>query len=157
MLIKRSGPLVYPWAASPPFTFSIKASAILLLCNKQHSQSNPRRRVHREQIRGASGTRLRAEQLWKPARTLRNLKLITIYDMVYTTQHYLRSSLWLCRNTRSTDHWWRREGWARSQKHRWERWRGCALCVSARLENCSNASACRSGKKKGGGGLERVQ
>lgn len=85
----------------------------------------------------------------------RNLKIITIYIMVCTTQchyltHYLHSSLGLCRNRRSTDRWWRTEGWAMNQKHRWERWRGCVLYVSAHLENCNNVSACRSerGKKK---------
>lgn len=49
----------------PFLYFSIKASATLLLSNRQHSQSNPRGRVHWEQIHEASETRLSAEQLWK--------------------------------------------------------------------------------------------
>lgn len=58
---------------------------------------------------------------------------------------YPRNSPWRCQSTRSTGRWWRRGGWATSQRHKWGRWRGSARCGAAPLASCRNVGACRSG------------
>lgn len=58
---------------------------------------------------------------------------------------YPHNSPWRCRSTHSTGRWWRRGGWAKSRRRRWEQWRGSARCGAAPLVSCRNVGACRSG------------
>lgn len=57
---------------------------------------------------------------------------------------YPHNSPGWCQSTRSTGRWWRTGGWAKSQRRRWERWRGSWRCGAAPSASCRSVGACRS-------------
>lgn len=63
---------------------------------------------------------------------------------------YLHSSPAPCQSKHSTGHWWRRGGWAMSQRRKWAQWRGSEQCSVVHLGSYSSEDAYRSARTERG-------